>query len=106
VEAVQLDADGYVAMVDFIHGSIERRDEARVPAIGPGLSSVSRFYPAKGNFHLLYTCNTWTARALRDGGLDIDVGTAKIANSLILQMRLERRKTLGWTPPPVFTTNE
>lgn len=96
VEVVQFDAKGFAALVDFVHRSFERGDEVRVQAIGPGLSSGSRFYPAKRNFHILYTCNTWTARALKDGGMDIDVGTSKIANSLMVQIREARWKAEGW----------
>jgi len=99
IEEVPFDAEGFAAVVDFIDRSFERDGQARAPAIGPGLTSNSRFYPAKGNFHILYTCNTWTARALKDGGLDIDVGTAKFANSLMDQLRKERWKAEGWTPP-------
>lgn len=96
IETVNFDAKGFAAVVDFIDRSFERNDEVRVQSIGPGLSSDSRFYPAKRNFHILYTCNTWTARALKDGGLDIDVGTSKIANSLMSQIREARWKAEGW----------
>ncbi len=96
VETVQFDAKGFAALIDFIHLSFERGVEARAQTSGLGLSSGSQFYPAKRNFHILYTCNSWTARALKEGGLDIDVGTAKIANSLIVQVREARWKNLGW----------
>ncbi|MHA1599164.1 MAG: DUF2459 domain-containing protein [Alphaproteobacteria bacterium] len=96
LEAVQFDATGFTALVDFIDGSFARGDGVRVAAIGPGLSTDSRFYPAKGNFHILYTCNTWTASALRHGGLDIDVGTSKFANSLMVQIREVRWEAEGW----------
>ena len=89
-EEVPLDADGFKALVTFIDQSFERDDGAQALAAGPGKNSSSRFYPSKGNFHILYTCNTWVARALKDGGLDIDVGTSKIAKSLMVQIRHSR----------------
>lgn len=89
-EEIPLDAEGFAALTGFIHGSFERGEGARADALGPGLSSNSRFYAARGNFHILYTCNTWTARALKDAGLDIDVGGAKFANSLMVQIRHAR----------------
>ncbi len=95
VEAVQLDIKGLTALVEFIHGSFLRGGEARAQTSAPGLSSGSRFYPAKCKFHFLFTSNSWTARALKDGGVDIDVGTSKFAHNLIHQVREARWKKLG-----------
>ncbi|MEZ5583959.1 MAG: DUF2459 domain-containing protein [Candidatus Competibacteraceae bacterium] len=52
----------------YLHDSIDRGDAARVSALGPGLYGLSRFYPAKGNFHLFNTCHVWTAGAMRASG--------------------------------------
>lgn len=96
VEAVAFDAKGFEALVDFIHQSFARGEQARGKSSQPGLTPDSHFYPAKGNFHILYTCNTWVARALKDGGLDINVGTAKFAHTLIVQVREAKRNRTGW----------
>ncbi|MDP6343627.1 MAG: DUF2459 domain-containing protein, partial [Alphaproteobacteria bacterium] len=47
----------------------------------------SRFYEGAGEYHLLNTCNTWTARALRQAGLAVDPGNAVTADDLMAQLR-------------------
>jgi len=89
VEVVRL-AISEVAMkelVSFIHGSFDRAGMEKARMSDPGLFHDSRFYPAKGRFHILYTCNTWTAEALGAAGLDIDPGTSKTAGGLMHQVR-------------------
>jgi uncharacterized protein (TIGR02117 family) len=62
-------ADGFERLVRYIHDAHERADALPVAALGPGLYGDSRFYPARESFHLLRTCNVWTAQALRAAGL-------------------------------------
>ncbi len=83
-----LDAVGLGRLVNFIDASFERGGRARAIATGPGLYPTSRFYPAADRFHLLNTCNTWTARALVAAGFPVaEAGTAS-AEDLMLQVRL------------------
>ncbi len=84
---LSLDAAGLGRLVDFIDASFERGGRARATATGPGLYPTSRFYPALGSFHLLNTCNTWTARALAAAGFGVaESGTAS-AEGLMRQVR-------------------
>lgn len=64
-------ADGFERLIRYIHDAYERAGALPVAALGPGLYGDSRFYPARESFHLLRTCNVWTARALRAAGLPI-----------------------------------
>ncbi len=87
-----LDEAGLRRLVDFIDSSFDRGGRARVAASGPGLYAASRFYPATGRFHLLNTCNTWTARALRTAGFaGIDAGTTRAEGLMRQVRRLGRR---------------
>jgi uncharacterized protein (TIGR02117 family) len=52
----------------YLHESLDRDGATRVPALGPGLYSISRFYPARGHFHMFNTCHAWTARAMQTAG--------------------------------------
>jgi uncharacterized protein (TIGR02117 family) len=56
-------------MLDFIRGSFT--DDADGPLLIEGASygRFDRFYEADGVFTALLGCNTWTARALREAGL-------------------------------------
>lgn len=84
---LSLDAAGLSRLVDFIDASFERGDRARATATGPGLYPTSRFYPALGSFHLLNTCNTWTARALAAAGFGVDESGTASAEGLMRQVR-------------------
>jgi Protein of unknown function (DUF2459) len=46
----------------------------------------SKFYSARGRYHLLYTCNTWIADALRAAGLPITPVYAMTAGNLMWQV--------------------
>ena len=60
---------------------------ARAFAVAPGLYSFSRFYPAKGKFQLLNTCNHWTAPALAAAGPDVDPSWTLRAEGVKAQLR-------------------
>ena len=64
-------ADGFERLVRYIDDAHERAGGLPAAALGPGLYGESRFYPARESFHLLRTCNVWTAQALRAAGLPI-----------------------------------
>ena len=78
-------------LIAFIADSFDRKSKPRADPIASGLYKSSYFYPANGKFHLLNTCNSWTARALRAGGFKIKmVGTIQ-AESLMQQVRFLNR---------------
>jgi uncharacterized protein (TIGR02117 family) len=85
---LELSAPEFSKLVEFISGSFMRINAAtRAFAIAPGLYSFSKFYPAKGKFHLLNTCNHWTARALAAAGLDVDPSWTLRAEGVMAQLR-------------------
>lgn len=70
--------------------SFERDARGRAQPLGPGLyGETSRFYPARGRYHLFNTCDTWTARMMRAGGLRADAGPTGTysAGAIIRQAR-------------------
>ena len=70
----------------------------RVRALSPGLYGIrSRFYPATGHYYLLNTCDTWTARMMRAGGLSADCSSASTwsAGAVIAQARRLVRRRAG-----------
>jgi len=62
---------GFERLLRYIDGSFERQGNGAAAPLGRGLYGDSRFYPAQGAFHLLNTCNTWTAGALQAAGYPI-----------------------------------
>jgi uncharacterized protein (TIGR02117 family) len=79
--------ENFRRLVAFIDSSFKRPGAGRVSRSAPGLYAASAFYPAKGQFHLLNTCNTWTARALRAAGFNIDAQGTTQAEALMQQVR-------------------
>ncbi len=82
-----LSEDGFRELADFLDAEFKRGGAKRVASLAPGLYSFSRFYPANGEFHLFNTCNSWTARALRRGGLAVEVSGMQRAADLMRQLR-------------------
>ena len=81
---------GYQKMLDFILDSFERRPDGEVIPLGPGLYGNSRFYRAKGSFHLFNTCNTWAAQAVAATGLPVSTSVIT-AGGLVSQLRRNDR---------------
>jgi uncharacterized protein (TIGR02117 family) len=58
-------------LVAFISATHLREESAKGTPTGPGLYGQSRFYPARGRFHIFRTCNTWVLEALEAAGLAV-----------------------------------
>ncbi len=80
----------YGRMLDFIMESFERGPDGEVIPLGPGLYGNSRFYRAKGSFHLFNTCNTWAARAVAATGTPVSTRIVT-AGELVSQLRRNGR---------------
>ncbi len=87
VVSLPIEEQNFRRLVDFIEASFERSGAARATATGPGLYASSRFYPAKGSFHLFNTCNNWTARALAAAGFEVNPARTFRAEALMRQVR-------------------
>ena len=87
VVEMRLSRPGFRALVRFVDGTFARDGRGRAPRLGPGLYGISAFYPARGHYHLLNTCNTWIADALRSAGVPITPAYAMTAGNLMWQAR-------------------
>jgi uncharacterized protein (TIGR02117 family) len=67
-----LPGDGFERLIRYIDDAHERGGAPRAAPLGPALYGEGAFYPGRERFHLLRTCNVWTARALRAAGLPIE----------------------------------
>lgn len=85
VVPVSLAPDRYARLLARLDQTFER-DGPR--AGGPGLyEGFSRFYPARGRFHLLHTCNTWTAETLAEASVALDPGGVRRAEEVMERLR-------------------
>jgi uncharacterized protein (TIGR02117 family) len=87
VIAVRLTPPGFEQLVTFIQATYTRDAHGRPMPLGPGWYAHSRFYLATGTYHLLNTCNTWVARALRAAGAPMAPATAMTAGGVMAQVR-------------------
>lgn len=69
--ALSPSSHGFQHLVGYIDESFARQGRDAAVPLGRGLYGDSRFYPARGTFHLFNTCNTWAARALQAAGYPI-----------------------------------
>ena len=99
VVAVSLTEAGFRNLVGAIAAEFERPDGVRAKPVSRGLYPDSNFYHAHGTFHLFNTCNTWTARMLRTGGVDMSTVGVITADETVDRLRaavdLDRRTFVG-----------
>ncbi len=84
---LHLSIEQFHRLVSFLDFSFSRPALEGASKKSHGHHLVSQFYPATGMFHLFNTCNTWTARGLRQAGLPIRVNGTVSAEGLMIQVR-------------------
>ncbi|MCG8548455.1 MAG: TIGR02117 family protein, partial [Alphaproteobacteria bacterium] len=77
---------GYRRMMGFIRDAFARDANGHVEPIKRGLYGRSHFFKALGTYSLLRTCNTWTAEALHEAGVNVDPGSAATSGDLMAQL--------------------
>jgi hypothetical protein len=82
---IRLSLRGFERLCAFIQEEYARDASGGVTELGPGLYGNSRFYLGRKKFHLLRTCNVWTARAIRSTGFPITPFYAITASNVIHQ---------------------
>ena len=84
---IGLPDEAFQQLTGFISGTFSRPDAAAPVEPRPGLYPNSRFYSARGRFHLFRTCNTWAAEALQSAGLPTSPAYAVTAGNLSYQVK-------------------
>lgn len=84
---LELAPDDFVRLVDYIHQSYDRNGKTKAEPLGPGYGLGSRFYPARGKFHLYNTCNGWVAHALEAAGYPMGVFRPVTADQLMAKAK-------------------
>ncbi len=97
VLAFRLSPREFAGLLAHINAGFDRGGGSEGMALGEGLyGASSRFYNAKGKFHLARTCNSWAAEALASAGVDIKPGTIITSGGLMAAAR----KALAKRPAP------
>lgn len=87
VVSVTMTRQTFRHMISFLDSYFDREEGSRSPPVAPGLRLDSNFYLARGGFHLFNNCNTWAARILRAGGVNLSSTGVITASQLISQLR-------------------
>ncbi|MGY6276056.1 DUF2459 domain-containing protein [Methylomonas sp. MgM2] len=88
-EMIRLDVAraGFARFVAYLHSSFLRLGALKTRPIGSGWEPHSLFYPARGKFHLLNTCNSWVASALEAAGYPMGTLEPVTAGQLMAKVR-------------------
>ncbi len=71
------------SLVDFVSNSFRKNRSGEVEQLSKGIYGDSQFYKGAGNYHLLNTCNEWTAKGIKSIGMDIFPATKFTAESIM-----------------------
>jgi len=71
ITRLTLSQAGFEALLQRVSGSFERDAGGVSRPMGPGLYGASQFYRSRESYHLLRTCNVWTAQALQAAGMPL-----------------------------------
>ncbi len=71
------------SLVRFISNSFYKDEHGKVLELKSGIYGDSQFYKGTGNYHLMNTCNKWTAKGLRSAGMDISTTFKLTAGSIM-----------------------
>lgn len=83
---IRISEEGMRQMEAYILDSMARDPAGRCVEVQKGLYEFSRFYAARGSYHLFHTCNNWTAEVVRKTGFPITPVYAQTASNLGFQL--------------------
>lgn len=83
IEKLCLTAPAYAALIQFISDSFYKDKNGEILALKNGIYGNSQFYRAMGTYHILNTCNKWTAKGLERAGMDIYPAVNLTASSVM-----------------------
>ena len=73
----------FSALIEFISRSFFRDKSGNLLELQKGIYGDSQFYGGIGDFHLMNTCNRWTAKGLKSIGMDISPTLKLTAGSVM-----------------------
>jgi uncharacterized protein (TIGR02117 family) len=82
---VTLSKTAYTKLLTFIENSFAKKDSKSI-ILSKGLYPKSFFYLSSKKYHIFYTCNVWTAEALRSADMDISASFVLTTDSLFSQI--------------------
>ncbi len=78
---------GIAGLEDFVRASMSDNAAGAPDFVGDGPYPGSAFYASTHTYYGLFTCNTWTAEALRAAGVPVTSGAVLFADQVMGQVR-------------------
>lgn len=103
VEKLCVTAPAYASLIRFISDSFYKSSRGEIVALKHGLYGNSQFYAAVGDYGLLNTCNSWTAKGLESAGMDINPDFKLTAESVMTYLQ-EYKSSLSQNASPDLTS--
>lgn len=67
--AERISSDNYLSLIDYVQNTFIQEKEELLMFPNASYWGTDHFYKAKGSYHLLNTCNSWTNGGLKTAGL-------------------------------------
>ena len=83
VEKICLSNAEFSSLILFISNSFFRDENGNLEKLKKGLYGDSQFYRGVDDFHIMNTCNRWTAKGLKSIGLEISTADKLTASSVM-----------------------
>tara|TARA_Y100001970_G_C14247063_1_gene869041 strand:- start:172 stop:852 length:681 start_codon:yes stop_codon:yes gene_type:complete len=83
VEKICLNRERFSSLINYISNSFFKDKNGNLLKLKKGLYGDSQFYRGVDDFHLMNTCNRWTANGLRSIGLEISTKNKLTAGSVM-----------------------
>ena len=80
---VCLTDQAYQSLIEFVKRSFYRDESGSMVELARGTYGNSQFYKAVGQYYLMNTCNTWTAKGLQSAGVNISAAFKLTAGSVM-----------------------
>ncbi len=95
IEPVYLSDEGYDSLLKYISDSFRRNEKKEIIELEKGLYGDSQFYAGEGDYFLMNTCNKWTAKGLKSGGMDIETTFTLTASGVIGYLQSQNKARIS-----------
>lgn len=87
--SLKVSQEAYENLCDFLRGQFQKNDSSKFIPLKEGLYPNSRFFLGRQSYYFPGNSNVWTARALKEAGLDITPIWYQTQNLLLNRVKKE-----------------
>lgn len=87
--SLEISREGYTRLCAFLQNQFQQNDSSRFVPLEEGLYQNSRFFLGSQSYYFPKNSNVWTARALKEAGIDITPIWYQTQKSLLNKLKKE-----------------